>query len=191
MQLSNVTCQDLRNKDEFYNHEFAKKQTYQFSQHNNELGGGNEAIADESCDNVNEIICKNLISEHKTQTVAKVELIILSRINRMTTIKLFIRNHGTCIPSLSQIQERIHKIFDGKDSIESETWQLKGIEWEDDYLKQVKDLKSKGCKNSKKKKKQWLDNEKIIIVGEEGKKLCMLKGDTARNSLNWWELKLN
>ena len=75
--------------------------------------------------------------------------------------RLFIRKHGICIPSLSQIQERIHKIFDSKDSMESKAWQLKGIEWEDEHLKQVKDLNSKGFKNSKKKKKQGLDNEKI------------------------------
>ena len=98
--------------------------------------------------------------------------------------RLFIRNHGMCIPSLSQNQERIHKIFDGKDSMESESWQLKGIEWEDEHLKQVKDLNSNGGKNSKNKKKKVLDNEKIIFEGEDGKKLYMLKGNTARNSLN-------
>ena len=70
-QPSNVTCQDLKNKDEFYNHEFANKQTYQTAQHYNELGGGTKAIAYESGDNVNEILSKNLLSEHKTQTVAR------------------------------------------------------------------------------------------------------------------------
>ena len=88
----------------------------------------------------------------------------------MITIRFFIRNHSMCIPSLSQIQERIHKIFDGKDSMESESWQLKGIEQEDEHIKQVKDLKSKSGKNSKKKKKKVLDNEKIIVEGEDGKK---------------------
>ena len=68
---------------------------------------------------------------------------------------------------------------------------MKGIKWEDEHLKQVKDLKSKGGKNSKKKKKKVLDNEKIIVEGEDGKKLYLLKGYSASNSLNWWELKLN
>ena len=68
--------------------------------------------------------------------------------------RLIIRKHCTCIHSLSQNIEIIHKIFDGKDSMESESWQLKGIEWEDEQLKQVKDLKSNGGKNSKKKKKK-------------------------------------
>ena len=98
--------------------------------------------------------------------------------------RLFIRNHGMCIPNFSQIQERIRKIFDGKDSMESQSSQLKGIEWEDEHLKQVKDLKSKGGKNSKKKKKKALDNEKIIVKGDDSKKLYMLKGDMARNSSN-------
>ena len=40
--------------------------TNQTAQHKNELGGGTEAIADESGDNVNEILSKNLLSEHKT-----------------------------------------------------------------------------------------------------------------------------
>ena len=121
---------------------------------NNELGGGTEAIADELCDNLNKILSKNLLSEDKTQTVAKVELIMLSIINPMFINRLFNREHGMCIPSLSQIQKIIHKIFDGKYSMISEAWQLKGIELEDKQLKQVKDLKNKGAKNSKKKKKQ-------------------------------------
>jgi hypothetical protein len=135
--------------------------TNQTAQYKNELGGGTEAKAEKSCDNVNKILSKTLFSEHKTETVAKVEVIMRSNINPMFINRLFIRKHGICIPSLSQIQERIHKIFDGKDSMESEAWQLKGIEWEDEHLKQVKDLNSKGGKNSKKKKKQGLDNEKI------------------------------
>ena len=114
--------------------------TNQTAQHKNELGGGTEAIADESYDKVNEILSKTLFFDYKTETVAKVELIMRSNINPMFINRLFIRKHGICIPSLSQIQERIHKIFDGKDSMESEAWQLKGIEWEDEHLKQVKDL---------------------------------------------------
>ena len=45
--------------------------------------------------------------------------------------------------------------------MESVAWQLIRIEWDDEHLKQVKDVNSKGGKNSKMKKKQGLDNEKI------------------------------
>ena len=69
--------------------------------------------------------------------------------------------------------------------MESKSWQLKEIKWEDEHLKQVKDLNSNGGKNFKNKKKKVFNNEKIIVEGEDGKKLYMLKGYKARNRLNW------
>ena len=62
------------------------------------------------------------------ETVSKVELIMRSNINPMLFNKLFIRTHGMCLPSLSQIQERIDIIFDGNDSMELKKFQIKGVE---------------------------------------------------------------
>ena len=87
-----------------------------------------------------------------------------------------------CLPSLSQIQERIDIIFDGNDSIELEKWQIKGVEWEDEHCKEVQELKSKG-KKSKKKKKNHVSEEKVYIQGENGEQLQYKIGDTAKNSL--------
>ena len=39
-----------------------------------ELGGGTEALADESCDKAIESLSKSRISEHKKETVEKVEI---------------------------------------------------------------------------------------------------------------------
>ena len=69
------------------------------------------------------------LSDHITNTVAKVELIMRSNVNPMFVNKLFIRKHGMCLLSLSQIQEKINQIFEGQDSIEMVKWQLKGVEW--------------------------------------------------------------
>ena len=102
-----------------------------------DLGGGTEALADESCDKAIESLSESLLSEHKTETVSKVELIMRSNINPMLFNKLFIRKHGMCLPSLSQIQERIDIIFDGNDSMELKKFQIKGVEWEDEHCKEV------------------------------------------------------
>ena len=106
-------------------------------QHIPDIGGGTEALANESCEKAIESLSETLLSEHKKETVAKVELITRSNINPMFVNKLFIRKHGMCLPSLSQIQERIDIIFDGNDSIELEKWQIKGVEWEDEHCKEV------------------------------------------------------
>ena len=60
-----------------------------------------------------------------------------SNINPMFVNKFFIRKHGMCHPSLSQIQERIDIIFEGKDCMELEKWQIKGVEWENKHCKEV------------------------------------------------------
>ena len=74
----------------------------------------------------------------KTETVAKFDFFIMqSNINPMFVNKFFIRKHGMCLPSLSQIQERIDIIFDGNDSMELKKFQIKGVEWEDEHCKEV------------------------------------------------------
>ena len=93
-----------------------------------------------------------------------------SNINPMLFNKLFIRKHGMCLPSLSQIQERIDIIFDNKDSMELEKFQIKGVEWEDEHCKEVYELKSK-AKKSKKRKKNHGNEEKVYIQGENGEQL--------------------
>ncbi len=45
--------------------------------------------------------------------------------------------------------------------MESKSWQLKEIKWEDEHLKQVKDLNSNGGKNFKNKKKRYLIMRKL------------------------------
>ena len=81
-----------------------------------------------------------------------------------------------CIPSLSQIQDRINKIFNGKDGMELEAWQLEGVEWEDEHFAQVRELKAKGCKNIKKKKKnKGFDIETFKCEREDGTKYYMKK----------------
>jgi hypothetical protein len=40
-----------------------------------------------------------------------------------------------CIPNLTQIQDRIDQIFDGKDSMEIHECERKGKEWEMEHKK--------------------------------------------------------
>ena len=96
-----------------------------------DLGVGTKALAYESCDKTIESLSESRLSEHKTETVGKVELIRRSNINPMFINKLYIRKHGTCLPSLSQIQERIDNIFDGHDCMELVKWQIKEVDCED------------------------------------------------------------
>ena len=64
-----------------------------------------------------------------------------SNINPMFVNKYFISKHGICLPSLSQIQERIDIIFDGNDSMKLEKWRIKGFQWKDEHSKEVWELK--------------------------------------------------
>ena len=78
--------------------------------------------------------------------------------------KLFMQKHGIFIPNLTQIQERILKIFDGKESMKLQQWEIQGRLWEAEHLKEVNELKSgrintdinqKNSNRNKKKSKNY------------------------------------
>jgi hypothetical protein len=99
-----------------------------------------------------------------------------------------------CLPSLSQIQERIDKIFDGQDSMELEKWQIEGVKWEDEHIKQIQELKSKGKKSKNKKNKLVQEKERKVAEEERKKienKIVIDNNMKERSNLTFWKLDPN